>query len=83
MISKRAEGDIWYIVDTDEQSQWYGRNFKFNFSYISNTEIKELYQDYIWQNYKVGNKVLHTLYDNENSYTSQMVRTIKYFSELA
>lgn len=22
-------------------------------------------------------------YDNENSYTSQMVRTIKYFSELA
>lgn len=74
MISKKPEGDIWYIIDTDEQSQWYGRNFKFNFSYILNTEIKELYQDYIWQNYKVGNKVLHTLYSDVNVCFNRFVR---------
>ena len=31
----------------------------------------------------VGNEVqVVSWYDNENSYTSQMVRTIKYFAEL-
>lgn len=42
MASKRPDGDVWNIVDNDEMSQHYGRNFKFDFSYISNDEIKEL-----------------------------------------
>ena len=36
-------------------------------------------------NMEDGNSLVQVVswYDNENSYTSQMVRTIKYFSELA
>lgn len=43
MASKRPDSDVWNIVDNDEMSQHYGRNFKFDFSYISSDEIKELF----------------------------------------
>ena len=45
MASKRPDSDVWNIVDNDEMSQHYGRNFKFDFSYISSDEIKELFKD--------------------------------------
>ena len=62
MASKKPDGDIWNIVDNDEMSQHYGRNFKFDFSYISSDEIKELFKDYVWQNHRVHNKTLNSLY---------------------
>lgn len=34
-MASRPEGDVWNIVDNDKDSQHYGRNFKFDFSYIS------------------------------------------------
>ena len=43
MASKRPDSDVWNIVDNDEMSQHYGRHFKFDFSYISSDEIKELF----------------------------------------
>ena len=55
MASKRPDGDVWNIVDNDEMSQHYGKNFKFDFSHISSEEIKELFKDYVWQNYRVIN----------------------------
>ena len=67
MASKRPDGDVWNIVDNDEISQHYGRNFKFDFSYISSDEIKELFKDYVWQNYRVGNKTLSSLYHEVNT----------------
>lgn len=67
MASKRPDGDVWNIVDNDEMSQNYGRNFKFDFSYISSDEIKELFKDYVWQNYRVGNKTLSSLYNEVNT----------------
>jgi integrase len=74
MASKRPEGDVWNIVDNDEMSQHYGRNFKFDFSYISSDEIKELFKDYVWQNYRVGNKVIYTLYREVNTYFPHFVQ---------
>lgn len=74
MAGKKPEGDIWHIVDNDEQSQWFGRNFRFDFSYIASNEIKELYQEYIWQNYKARNKTLHTLYGDVNVYFNRFAR---------
>lgn len=67
MVS-RPDGDVWNIVDNDNDSQHYGRNFKFDFSYISSEEIKDVVKDYVWQNYRVGNKTLITLYNEINSY---------------
>ena len=61
-MASRPDGDVWNIVDNDKDSQHYGRNFKFDFSYISSEEIKDVVKDYVWQNYRVGNKSLYTLY---------------------
>lgn len=74
MASKRPNGDIWNIVDNDEMSQHYGRNFRFDFSYISSEEIKNIVKDYVWQNYKVGNKTLYTLYPEINSFFIQFMK---------
>lgn len=74
MASKRPDGDVWNIVDNDEMSQHYGRNFKFDFSYISSDEIKELFKDYVWQNYRVGNKTLNSLYNEVNSFFYRFIQ---------
>ena len=74
MASKRPDGDVWNIVDNDEMSQYYGRNFKFDFSYISSVEIKELFKDYVWQNHRVHNKTLNSLYHEVNSYFYQFIQ---------
>ncbi len=60
-MENRPDGDEWNIIDNDSESQHFGRNFKFDFSYISSDEIKEVVKDYVWQNYRVGNKTLNFL----------------------
>lgn len=74
MASKRPDGDVWNIVDNDEMSQHYGKNFKFDFSHISSDEIKELFKDYVWQNYRVGNKTLSSLYREVNSFFYRFIQ---------
>ena len=61
-------------VPVPDMSQHYGRNFKFDFSYISSDEIKELFKDYVWQNYRVGNKTLSSLYREVNSYFYRFIQ---------
>jgi len=67
-MASKPDGDVWNIVDNDKDSQHYGKNFKFDFSYISSKEIKDVVKDYVWQNYRVGNKTLSTLYNEISSY---------------
>ena len=74
MASKRPDGDVWNIVDNDEMSQHYGKNFKFDFSHILSDEIKELFKDYVWQNYRVGNKTLSSLYREVNSFFYRFIQ---------
>ena len=73
-MAGRPDGNVWNIVDNDKDSQHYGRNFKFDFSYISSEEIKDVVKDYVWQNYRVGNKSLSTLYREVNAYFFQFIR---------
>ena len=73
-MASRPDGDVWNIVDNDKDSQHYGRNFKFDFSYISSEEIKDVVKDYVWQNYRVGNKSLSTLYREVHAYFFQFIR---------
>lgn len=75
MVS-RLDGDVWNIVDNDKESQYYRKNFKFDFSYISSEKIKDVVKDYVWQNYRVGNKTLSNLYGELNS-------NLVYFDEFA
>lgn len=67
-MASRPDSDVWNIVDNDKDSQHYGRNFKFDFSYISSEKNKDVVKDYIWQNYRVRNISLNTLYIYLNSY---------------
>ena len=73
-MASRPDGDVWNVVDNDKDSQHYGRNFKFDFSYISSEEIKDVVKDYVWQNYRVGNKSLNTLYHEVNALFFQFIR---------
>lgn len=66
-MASRPDGDVWNIIDNDKDSQYFGKNFRFDFSYISSEEIKDVVMDYIWQNYRVGNKTLSRLYGEANS----------------
>lgn len=75
-MASRPDGDVWNIVDNDKDSQHYGKNFKFDFSYISSEEIKDVVKDYVWQNYRVGNITLSTLY-------SVVAAHFKYFNEFS
>lgn len=62
MKNSRPEGDVWNLKDNDKESQYYGRNFRFDFSYIASEEIKDIVKDYVWQNYRTGNIRISTLY---------------------
>lgn len=68
MKNNRPDGDVWNIEETNELSQHYGRSFRFDFSYFASDEIKDIVKDYIWQNYRVGNKQLNSLYRELNSF---------------
>jgi integrase len=67
-MTGRPESDEWNIIDNDKESQYYGKNFRFDFSFITSETIKDIVKDYTWQNYKVGNIVLNTLYHYVNGY---------------
>lgn len=73
-MASRLDGDVWNIVDNDKDSQHYRRNYKFDFSYISSEEIKDVVKDYVWQNYRVGNKSLYTLYNEVKVCFFQFIR---------
>ena len=73
-MASRPDGDVWNIVENDKDSQHYGRNFKFDFSYISSEEIKDVVKDYVWQNYRVGNKSLRSLYNEVKGCFFQFIR---------
>ena len=61
-MSHKPEGDIWNIIESDPQSQHYGTNYRFDFSYISSEEIRNLVKDYVWHNYITGSITLSTSY---------------------
>lgn len=73
-MASRPDGDVWNIVDNDKDSQHYGKNFKFDFSYILSEEIKDVVKDYVWQNYRVGNKSLNRLYQEVTSHFNTFIR---------
>lgn len=68
MASKMPNGDKWELIDNDSNSQWYGRKFKFDFSYIESDSIKNVVKAYIWRNYKEGNNTLYKLYEDNNKF---------------
>lgn len=73
MASKIPNGDKWELIDNDNNSQHYGKKFKFDFSYIESDSIKNLVKAYIWRNYKENNVTLNSLYNYSNSYFTKVI----------
>lgn len=75
MLNKQPAGDLWHLKDNDSESQHYGKTFHFDFSYIHSEEIKSVVKDYVWQNWKTGNKTLNKLLND--------VWCLQYFARFA
>ena len=56
-----SENNSWFLTDRDEDSQYYNKKFKFDISYITSSEIRQLMRDYICINYRNGNRTLSKL----------------------
>lgn len=61
MLNNQPTGDLWHLLDNDAESQYYGRTFHFDFSYIHSEEMKSVVKDYVWQNGKTESHTLCTL----------------------
>ena len=61
MLNNQPAGDLWHLQDSDVESQYYGRTFYFDFSYIYSEEMKSVVKDYVWQNWKTGSNTLNKL----------------------
>lgn len=75
MINSLPQENVWQLTDKDDQSQFYGRELRFDFSYAASDEIKELLQHYVWHNYRTKSKTLWKLYCD--------VSDFKHFNEFA
>lgn len=64
MLNNQPVGDRWLVKDNDAESQHYGKEFIFDFSYIQSEEMKLVVKDYVWQNSKIGARSLNTLSHN-------------------
>ena len=76
MTSKMPNGDKWVLIDSDSNSQYYGKKFRFDFSYIESDSIKNVVKAYTWRNYKENNVTLRSLYDYINSYFTRVIEFI-------
>ena len=42
MLNNQPAGDLWHLKDTDAESQYFGKTFHFDFSYIHSEEMKSV-----------------------------------------
>jgi len=63
-MNNQPKGDMWHLRDMDENSQWFEKTFHFDFSYIHSSEMKSIIKNYVWQNWKTGNKTLIKLHED-------------------
>ena len=68
MLNNQPVGDLWHLQDNDADSQYYGRTFHFDFSYIYSEEMKSVVKDYVWQNLKTGNRAMNHLFFVSNGF---------------
>ena len=68
VVSNMPEGDKWYLIDDDINSQWYKKRFGFDFSYIESESIKKVIKAYTWRNYKEKNNTLTKIWKDVHQY---------------
>ncbi len=56
-MNNHPSSDVWRLMDCDKESQNYRQKYKFDFSFFDSEEIKEIVKEYIWMNYRTGNRV--------------------------
>lgn len=68
-MNKMPKGDVWHLKDTDATSQWYEKDFSFNFECFTSNEIKSLIKNFIFANYKTGNNTVYKLVQDRHNFT--------------
>lgn len=58
--AKRWE-QCWLLTETEEASPWKDKVYRFDFSYIRSDKLRRELQDYMWNSYQTGDKMLSTL----------------------
>lgn len=61
MKSNVPQGNVWRLTDKDPESQNFGRVYRFDFSYIRNAVTRSILKEYVWANYRTGNRSLRSL----------------------
>lgn len=62
MKNRQPSGDVWKLPDMDPDSQNYGKTYRVDFSYIGSLELKSVFKDYIWDNYRIANRTTYALH---------------------
>ena len=52
-----SASDVWRLTDGDRDSQNYHQEYKFDFTFFESKAIKKVVKEYIWTNYRTGNRV--------------------------
>lgn len=68
MMASMPKSDEWILTDMDQDSQHYGRNFRFSFAYIASDVMKETFKVYIWRNYRTQNMRIKKLYEDQGCF---------------
>lgn len=63
-------GDMWNLIETNKDSQFYKHQYVFDFTFIKSESIKFLFKEYVRSHIRTGNKSLSTLYRNIGNFKS-------------
>ena len=69
-------GDVWHLIETNSDSQFYKHEYVFDFTFIKSESIKSLCKEYVRSHYRTGSKSLSTLYRSISNF-----KTTNYFIE--
>jgi len=61
-MKNMPKGNVWNLVDENNKSMYYGKNFRFDFSMFKSVQICQLIKVFVWQNYKTGTLALRSIH---------------------
>lgn len=61
-MNDMPKGNQWNLIDEDDKSVYYGKNFRFDFSMYEAEAIRMLIKSYVWQNYKTGSSAVRSIH---------------------
>ncbi len=67
-MNNMPKGNQWNLIDEDDKSVYYGKNFRFDFGMYEAEPIRMLIKSYVWQNYKTGSSAVRSIHTHCSSF---------------